>query len=143
MSLPAPTNSLGDSPLALPAVWAQREDLIEVLTEMRSVMVSPAIECVEQADSAARRQVRSRNYRFKRNCPGAEASRGQGCDRNAVDQLAAQARVPGTALRKHGEYLKQPSGHVLTHSDGLLTLCWICRVRLKSPCLLPMSLISW
>lgn len=31
---------IGDPTLALPAVWAQREDLIEVLTEMRSVMVS-------------------------------------------------------------------------------------------------------
>lgn len=43
VSLPVPTNSLGDPPLALPAVWAQREDLIEVLTEMRSVMVSPTL----------------------------------------------------------------------------------------------------
>jgi hypothetical protein len=40
VSLPVPAGSLGDPALALPAAWAQREDLIDVLTEMRSVMVS-------------------------------------------------------------------------------------------------------
>jgi hypothetical protein len=34
--------ALGEPALALPAAWAQRADLIDVLTEMRSVVVSTA-----------------------------------------------------------------------------------------------------
>jgi exocyst complex component 4 len=35
-----PAGSLGDPALALPASWAQQTDMINVLTDMRSVMVS-------------------------------------------------------------------------------------------------------
>ena len=41
-SLSTGSTDTGELPLALPAVWAQREDMIKCLTELRAVIVGDA-----------------------------------------------------------------------------------------------------
>jgi exocyst complex component 4 len=104
-SLGSIQSTLTEPPLALPAVWAQRDDMISCLTEVRAVIVRLLVSGL--ADLVAIRQARARERWRQRDQAGNGPAWRHTSDRLAAHPVIAQAGILGQPCREFGEYVDE------------------------------------